>query len=593
VDDRADTSALREELARQKETARRFVSESIQTLANRTLASLGVLVCTRTWRLAQSLDRVYWRHSQPDNSVRLAAFASAVQKLAAVSTAPSPDVDDIRAAINAFQTTLADLLSSKPLCTARKLTAFLSAVRFKLPEADLVEQAALTGRSLSAVSSILTVPESHVLKIPGSLPDFVGPRGDPLVSIIIPVHNQFAHTFNCLRAIHGQTTGLNYDVIVVDDGSDDETPTMLDRIGGIRVIRHASNRGFIAACLSGVAEARGRYLVFLNNDTIVRPDWLAALVEVFQTDPQAGLVGAKLLFPDGMLQEAGGIVWRDGSTSSFGRTDDPTRPEYNYVREVDYCAGACIAIPRELFLSCGGFDLRFSPAYYEDADLAFRVRSRGKKVVYQPRAEVVHFEGASAGTDVFTGPRHYQAINQGKFREKWTGVLKDHQKRGTDLWKARDRYVRGRVLVIDQRIPKLDRDSGSLRLCHILRLLRDLGQKVTLIPDDLVPTHPYTEHLQSQGVEILSAPYVTDIGSFLRTEALRYDVILLARVNVADKYIETVKRSAPNSFIIFDTVDLHFVRMQRRGAVLDDEMLRRAEDLRRESVERQALRTSR
>jgi GT2 family glycosyltransferase/glycosyltransferase involved in cell wall biosynthesis len=580
--ERAEAVALREELARQKESTRRIVSDAVQTLENRLLASLAVLVGTRTWRLAQSLGRLYYRRSQPDISARLTALASTAQRLADVSTAPSPDVDSIRAMVHSFQNALGDVVSSKPLRTARKISAFLSAVRFKTPEADLIERAVLLGASLTAVSNAVTVLEPRVLETSVLPLGFAAPRGDPVASIIIPAHNQSAHTFTCLRSIHGQTNGAAYEVIVVDDGSDDEIATMLEKIRGIRVIRHEINRGFIAACLSGAAEARGRYLVFLHNDTIVRQGWLSAMLEVFHMDPRAGLVGAKLLFPDGRLREAGGIVWRDGSALNFGRTDDPNRPEYNYMREVDYCSGACMAIARDLFLSLGGFDLQFSPASYEDTDLAFRVRGMGKKVIYQPKAEVIHFEGATAETDSSFGLKYYQVINQAKLREKWSRVLWDHQERGIDLWKARDRYVSGRVLVIDHGIPEPDRDSGSLRLWNVLRLLREMGNKVTLIPDNLAASNPHAARLQSQGVEILFAPYITDIGSFLRAEASRYDVILLSRVDVAHKHIETVKRSAPNSFIIFDTVDLHFVRLQRQGTLFGDgEMLKRAEHVRR------------
>src|SRR5206468_1794360 len=160
------------------------------------------------------------------------------------------------------------------------------------------------------------------------------------------------------------------------------------------------NQGFIASSMDGARVSKGHYLLFLNNDTIVRRGWLRALLGTLESHPRAGLVGAKLLFPDGCLQEAGGVVWRDGSAWNYGRMDDPQKPEYNYVREVDYCSGACILIPRDLFFACGGFDTRYMPAYYEDTDLAFAVRRAGRQGLYQPRAGVIHLGGMTAGTGV-------------------------------------------------------------------------------------------------------------------------------------------------------------------------------------------------
>src|SRR5690606_29834574 len=195
------------------------------------------------------------------------------------------------------------------------------------------------------------------------------------------------------------------EVCVVDDGSPDDSPAGLPAVHGLRYHRRADNGGFIAACNDGAAIARGQYLVFLNNDTVPQPGWLDALLETFSDHPGAGLVGAQLLYPDGRLQEAGGVVFDDGSGWNYGRNQSPADPRYAYLREVDYASGAAIAIPRTLFEQVGRFDTRYAPAYYEDTDLAFAVRAAGRRVLYQPAARVVHDEGGTAGTDLSSGAK--------------------------------------------------------------------------------------------------------------------------------------------------------------------------------------------
>ena len=220
------------------------------------------------------------------------------------------------------------------------------------------------------------------------------PPAEPRASIVIPVFDQLHHTRRCLQALAAQAHDASFEVIVVDDGSSDGTDAYCAGIAGLRYHRRAANGGFIAACNDGAALARGEYLVFLNNDTVPQPGWLDALLRTFASEPQAGLVGAQLVFPNGTLQESGGVVFADGSAWNYGRNESPDDPRFAYLRDADYASGAAIAIPRDLFRRLGGFDPRYAPAYYEDTDLAFAVREANLRVLVQPAAKVVTTKAA-------------------------------------------------------------------------------------------------------------------------------------------------------------------------------------------------------
>ena len=417
------------------------------------------------------------------------------------------------------------------------------------------------------------LPDHDAPFAPFTLPGSETPRA----SIVIPVYNHFAHTLGCLRSIARNADGAAFEVIVVDDCSSDETAARLAEIGGIRVLRNAQNLGFIGACNAGAAQARGEFIVFLNNDTAVTAGWLDALLGTFEARADCGLAGAKLVYPDGRLQEAGGIVFADGSGWNYGRYDDPAAPACNYLREADYCSGAAIALRRELYQRLGGFDTRYAPAYYEDTDLAFRVREAGLKVYYQPAATVVHFEGVSSGTDTGSGIKRYQLVNQEKFRERWADALALQPKPGTPIALAREHRVRGRVLVVDACTPMPDRDSGSLRMLNLVRLLQADGWKVSFLAENLAHHGHYTEALQRLGVEALYHPWIADPVAWLREHGSLLDVVVLSRHYVASAYAPLVRVYAPHARLVFDTVDLHYLR-ERRAAELsgDPEALRAA-----------------
>jgi GT2 family glycosyltransferase/glycosyltransferase involved in cell wall biosynthesis len=393
---------------------------------------------------------------------------------------------------------------------------------------------------------------------------FAVPAADaPVVSIVIPVYNHFRHTLTCLRSLAAHPGTIPFEAIVVDDGSIDETPQRLAEIRGIRAHRNPRNLGFIGACNAGAALARGEYVLFLNNDTAVTEGWLEALVGTFVQRPDCGLAGAKLVYPDGRLQEAGGIVFRDGSGWNYGRFGDPRDCAHEYVREADYCSGAAIMLRRELFERLGGFDAHYAPAYYEDTDLAFKVRAAGLKVYYQPAATVVHFEGVTSGTDTGSGTKRFQVVNQAKFVERWKDALAHQPAPGTPIAIAREHRAKGRVLIVDACVPTPDQDSGSVRMVNLLRVLGDLGWKVCFMAENRLALPGYTEPLQQMGVEMLHAPWAADAPAWFREHGPHLDAVILSRHYVASSFLPLVREHARRARVVFDTVDLHYLREQR------------------------------
>jgi GT2 family glycosyltransferase len=243
------------------------------------------------------------------------------------------------------------------------------------------------------------------------------PAAAPRVSIVIPTCGNVPFALACLESIARHPPRASLEVLLVEDGSGDPLAERLGAVRGLRYVRNEVNLGFLRSCNVAAGLARGEYLHLLNDDTEVTPGWLDALLDTFQL-PACGIAGSKLLYPDGRLQEAGGRVLPDGREQRIGRWQDPSRPEYNSVREVDYCSAASLLVPRSLFLELGGFDERYAPAYYEDVDLALQVRAAGRKVYYQPASVVVHHESVSYEPDP---ARH--ARNQRAFAERWRETL--------------------------------------------------------------------------------------------------------------------------------------------------------------------------
>lgn len=395
-----------------------------------------------------------------------------------------------------------------------------------------------------------------------------GSAGSPVVSVVIPVHGKWGVTARCLRsfASHGPT--LPYEIVVVDDASPDDTRARLAALPELRLVALDVNRGFIGAVNAGLEACRGEYVVLLNNDTEITDGWLEALLEVAQ-EPGVGLVGSKLVYPDGRLQEAGGITFANAGGWNYGRTGDPSLERYNVRRDVDYCSGAAVMVRRDLLTELGGLDDYYAPAYYDDVDLAFTLRERGLRVVYEPRAVVVHHEGLSHGTDETTGVKAFQEVNRFKVIERWGHRLGSHLAQDPALVeRAARRGSRGIVVVIDHHVPRPDEDSGSVRMFGLLTTLRRLGWYVIFVPDNMSHGDVWGDRLLAAGVEVFCGPETLE--QFLASLRGSVVAVIGARVGIAWPYLALVRRVLPNVPFLFDTVDLHHLREQREAELTAD-----------------------
>lgn len=401
---------------------------------------------------------------------------------------------------------------------------------------------------------------------------------DPEVTVIVPVYNQFAYTYRCVQAILAHMPAVPFEIVVTDDGSTDETLyAALVLFGGIRIVRNARNGGFLQAVNAAVAVARGRYLFLLNNDTEVQDGWLDALLRTFAHDPAIGVAGSKLISPDGRLQEAGAIVWRQGTAMNWGRSEDPNDPRFCFMRDADYVSGAALMIERSLFDAVGGLSEEFAPAYYEDTDLCFKVRAAGRRVVVQPRSRVMHHEGVTAGTDV-GGPlmKRFQRLNHRTFLLKWFETLQLHGLSGADPHLESERGVTKRLLFIDNTVPTPDQDAGSNVAVQYMLGLQRLGFKVSFVgADNLAKISPYTDILEGYGIQCYYHPYSPSVESIIHDGAALFDVFFVHRPTNMEKYSDLIRQRFPKALIVYCMADIHHLRLEREADVTQDKALRR------------------
>lgn len=387
----------------------------------------------------------------------------------------------------------------------------------------------------------------------------------PKLTILLVLWNQAELTLACLRALHNQDSGA-FEVLIVDNASSDATKQLLSMINGIRILTNAENMGFLKAVNMAAYQARGQYLLLLNNDAVVHHGSIEQAIARIESAPDIGAVGGRVILPDGMLQEAGSIVWQDGSCLGYKRGEEPNNNEAMFVRDVDYCSGVFLLTKTELFCQMGGFDAKYAPAYYEETDYCMRLWKRGLRVVYDPAVVLDHFEYGSAALNE-QASRQMQ-VNESKFVSTHSDFLIKHFNYSDKnvLYARMKNNYKGRVLFMDDRVPLKNLGAGFPRAKSILQVISEKGWFITFYPlneSNLVDDWQEIYEAIPDTIEVIRGYGMNKLENFLTDRAGYYDVLFISRPPNMMK-INTLYNKNPDLFsglkIIYDAEAIWSIR---------------------------------
>lgn len=402
----------------------------------------------------------------------------------------------------------------------------------------------------------------------------------PMLSIIIPVYGKVDYLARALFSIQRAKTNLSYEVIVVDDCGPEKVSDFFKNVDpGIQFLENNHNIGFTGTCNHGAKKAVGKYLCFLNSDTIVTDFWSDKLVKNLQENKTIGIVGPRLIYEDGILQESGGNVFSGGFAENIGKGALINESDYRYFREVDYVSGAALFISKSDFDELNGFDKTFSPAYYEDTSLCLDMRYKLKKKVFvNPTSTVIHSEGITNGVNVNSGVKKYQLINQKKFVKKHSKELRGFSNINSKLSKIKDKYVKGNVLIIDQCIPTPNMDSGSKDMDNLLKAIIDIGLRPHFFAlsnrgelDEHKQFIPEIEEYFESGVNCVFRNKNNTFEKYFKEKKDLFDLIIVSRVTSTEEVLPYIIQHGLEDKTLFYTVDLHHLRMESEYGVTGDD----------------------
>ncbi len=386
---------------------------------------------------------------------------------------------------------------------------------------------------------------------------------NPLVSIILVLYNRAELTYECLISILNNVN-IPSEIIIIDNNSTDKTNQLLDKLEGVKIINNSKNVNFLLAVNQASKIAQGEYLLLLNNDAQILPNSLNSALTTISNSDNIGAVGAKIILLDGTLQEAGSIIWQDGSCLGYGRGDNPLAPMYMFQRDVDYCSGAFLLTSRKLFQDNGGFDEDYKPAYYEETDYCLKLWQQGKRIVYDPNAVILHFEFASSQSNqnaISLQQKHQRILVKKHKNQLKTHLLPNINKVLLARSHPKDSQ---KVLFIDDRIPHAYLGSGFPRCRDILLSLIASNCLVTFYPLTF-PEEEWKTVYQDipRTVEIMVNYGIEKLEQFLQKRQEFYDTIIVSRphnMSILRPILENHSEWFKKTKIIYDAEAVYALR---------------------------------
>ena len=379
-------------------------------------------------------------------------------------------------------------------------------------------------------------------------------RDQPTISIILIFYNQAHLSLLCLQSLI-KFADVPFELIIVDNGSNDSSTDLLAALDNCVVLSNEENLGFVKAVNQGAKHARGEYILLLNNDAVIHQQTLSSALSSIHEQESVGAVGGKISLLDGSLQEAGSIIWSDGSCLGYGRGDDPMASDYMFERDVDYCSGAFLLFRRKDFEELDGFDLDYGPAYYEESDFCIRLHKKGLRVVYNPTSKITHYEFASS--DGMSSASKLQQDHQKILCAKHGDWLRNQSQNNPALIiQARTANKFPNVLLIDDRVPHPSLGSGYPRSAHILNSMEKLDLNVTFFPlqfpiDDWKTTYSTL----SKSIEVVLEKGRSGLYAFLNSRKGFFQYIVVSRIHNMKFFREIVETNPSlieGSKIIYD-----------------------------------------